>query len=163
MPAFCTFQTASLHTKAKAVQTTPNAIKPNRIRRHEKPRIRPLAQRVRLACAAFIFNTTEFIPIALLSDIGAGFAMSPADTGIMLTVYAWWSPSCPLPLMLATRNTERRSLLLGIFAVFAAGHVVSYFAQSFAMLLTGRVAIALTHALFRSITCRAGRAHRPQR
>ena len=41
-----------------------------------------------MSVAAFVVCTTEFIPIAMLTDIGKGFNMSAAVTGIMITVYA---------------------------------------------------------------------------
>lgn len=105
-----------------------------------------------LAFAAFIVNTSEFIPIALLSDIAESFQMHAADTGIMITVYAWVVFLLSLPLMLLTARVERKRLLIALFLLFALSHILSVIAWNFWILLISRVLIAFTHAIFWSIT-----------
>ena len=105
-----------------------------------------------MACAAFIFNTTEFVPVALLTDIGQSFDMQSSDVGLMMTVYAWTVMIMSLPAMLATGDMERKSLLLKLFVIFIIGHIISVIAWNYWILLIARMCIAVAHSLFWAIT-----------
>ncbi|TCP89771.1 DHA1 family L-arabinose/isopropyl-beta-D-thiogalactopyranoside export protein-like MFS transporter [Cricetibacter osteomyelitidis] len=104
------------------------------------------------AFSAFIFNTTEFIPVAILSDIAQGFDMPVSQVGLMITVYAWIVSLMSLPFMLLTAKLERRSLLIKLFILFIASHILSAVAWNFWVLLLARAGVAMAHAIFWSIT-----------
>ena len=104
-----------------------------------------------LTVSAFIFNTSEFMPVGLLSDIGGTFALTEAQTGLMVSVYAWAVMLLSLPLMVAASRIEFKRLLLGVVALFAAGQVCSAVAPTFALLVLARLLVACAHAVFWSV------------
>ncbi|MDC0612519.1 sugar transporter [Vibrio sp.] len=105
-----------------------------------------------LGVSAFVFNTTEFVPVGLLTDIAKDFAVSTAQAGWMLTIYAWIVAGLSLPLMMLTKNMERKKLLIFLFLLFIGSHMLSVFAWSFEILVLSRTGIAVAHAIFWSIT-----------
>ena len=44
---------------------------------------------VGLTFAVFVFNTSEFMPIGLLTDIATDLNISEARAGLLISVYAW--------------------------------------------------------------------------
>ncbi|MCI6274665.1 MAG: MFS transporter [Coriobacteriaceae bacterium] len=104
-----------------------------------------------LAVSTFIFNTSEFIPIGLLSDIGQAFSLTEAETGIMISVYAWGVTLLSLPLMVFASRFNFRKLLLGLVAVFAAGQFLSAVSPTYALLICSRFVVATAHAVFWSV------------
>ncbi|WP_159991305.1 sugar transporter [Pelistega ratti] len=104
------------------------------------------------AFAAFIFNTTEFVPIGLLPNIAQSLEIPESQTGLLMTIYAWSVTLLSIPLTLATARIERRKLLAILFAVFLLAHIVSAFAWDYYSLMASRLLIACTHAIFWAIT-----------
>lgn len=120
-----------------------------------------------LTCAAFIFNSSEFMPIGLLTDIASSFSISEATCGIMISVYAWAVMLLSLPLMLAACRVPPRRLILGVVALFGTGQLCSSVAPTFALLVGARLIVACAHAVFWSVATPfavrvAGETHGPK-
>ncbi len=106
---------------------------------------------VGLTVSAFIFNTSEFMPVGLLTDIGSSFGTSEGQTGLIVSVYAWAVMLLSLPLMIAASRMRFRPLILLVLAVFCAGQFLSALAASFGMLVCARLVVACAHSVFWAI------------
>lgn len=104
-----------------------------------------------MTVAAFMFNTSEFMPIGLLMDIAADFAMTEAQAGMLITIYAYVVMLMSLPLMILASRYPLRKLLLATISLFAVSHVASAFAGGFWTLMLSRVGVAFAHSIFWSV------------
>ena len=109
---------------------------------------------VGLTFAVFVFNTSEFMPIGLLSDIAADLHISEVRAGLLVSVYAWVVALMSLPLMVMVSTVELKRLLLAIIALFVVSHVASALAEGYYTLMLSRIGVACAHSIFWSIALR---------
>lgn len=112
---------------------------------------RELLPLVALTLSAFLLNTSEFVPIGLLTDIAGAFSLSESGVGAMISIYAWAVALLSLPLMLAASRVPPRALIVSVLAVFCGGQVASALAPTFELLVASRLIVAAAHAVFWSV------------
>ena len=106
---------------------------------------------VGMAVAAFVFNSSEFMPVGLLTDIGASFGTDEATTGMLVSVYAWAVMILSVPLMIVATRLDFRRLLIVVLAVFLLGQVLTALSSSYWMLMASRLVVACAHSVFWAI------------
>lgn len=104
-----------------------------------------------LTVSAFVFNTSEFIPIGLLSRIASDFTITEAQAGMLISVYAWVVMLLSLPLMILVSRMEMRRLMLALAGFFTLFQVMSFLSNSYGMLMASRIGVACTHSVFWAI------------
>lgn len=110
--------------------------------------IREWAPVVTLMLSAFVFNTSEFIPVGLLTDIGQDFGASEAKMGMIVSVYAWVVALLSLPLMVAASGLSGRKIMLILVGGFTVCQIASALSPGYWWLMLSRVGVACTHAVF---------------
>lgn len=116
-----------------------------------------------LTFAAFIFNTSEFVPIGLLTDIRDEFHLTEASAGMLISTYAWVVMLLSLPLMIAVSRMEMRRLMLCLLGLFGVCQVLSFLSTSYPMLMASRIGVACTHCVFWSVVSPIAVRITPQR
>lgn len=104
-----------------------------------------------MTIAAFIFNTSEFMPIGLLTDIAQTFSITQTQAGIMITIYSWAVMLLSLPLMILASKYNYKKILLVTLFLFGLGQAISATSTNFLILIIGRLIVACAHAVFWSI------------
>lgn len=101
--------------------------------------------------SAFVFNCSEFMPVGLLTDIGNTFGTSEAQTGMIVSVYAWFVMIFSVPLMILGTRLNYRPLLLTVIAVFLVGQILTVVAVNYWMMMFARLVVATAHCIFWAI------------
>ncbi len=122
-----------------------------KIAMEDKIKASALTPLVGITCATFIFNTSEFVPIGLLTSISEDFSVNEAKAGMLISVYAWVVMLLSLPLMLMVSRINLRKLFLWVMSLFAVFQVMSFLSVGYEMLMVSRIGVACAHSIFWSV------------
>ncbi|HET7837884.1 MAG TPA: MFS transporter, partial [Variovorax sp.] len=101
-----------------------------------------------LTAGAFGIGTTEFVIMGLLLQVSADLQVSIAAAGLLISGYALGvAVGAPL-LTIASRRLPRKTVLLGLMAIFTLGNIACAMAGSYELLMAARVVTSLAHGTF---------------
>lgn len=101
-----------------------------------------------LAFGAFGIGVTEFSPMGMLPIIANDLAVSIPTAGMLISAYAFGVLIGAPFMTLVFANMSRRNLLLLSMAIFTVGNLISAMADSYNMLLFGRIVTSFNHGAF---------------
>jgi MFS transporter, DHA1 family, inner membrane transport protein len=101
-----------------------------------------------LTAGAFGIGVTEFVIMGLLLEISADFGVSIAAAGLLISGYALGVVVGAPVLTVLTDRWPRKTVLLGLMAIFIAGNAACALAPSYGFLMAARVLTALAHGTF---------------
>ena len=104
-----------------------------------------------LATTFFGIGITEFIAIGVLPEVAAEFSVSTSTAGEIVSLYALGVSIGGVILTSVTAGIDRKRLVLAAILLFILGHIFTALAESFPMLLAGRIISAAAHGLFFSL------------
>lgn len=101
-----------------------------------------------LMLGAFISQTTEYLPIGLLSRIAGDLRVSHAAVGWLVAGYAWIITLTVIPLTLMTNRINRRPLFLTLLGIITLCNGLALITHSWGLLMGLRIVAALGHGVF---------------
>jgi MFS transporter, DHA1 family, inner membrane transport protein len=101
-----------------------------------------------LTAGAFGIGTTEFVIMGLLLQVAGDLHVSLPLAGLLVSAYALGVTVGAPTLTIAARSLPRRTVLLGLMAVFVAGNAACALAPNYAALIATRIVTSLAHGTF---------------
>lgn len=101
-----------------------------------------------LSLAIFVSVTAEFMPTGLLPQIAQGLAVSEAQVGLLVAIFAGTVVLTAMVLSILTQRYSRKSLVITALTVMALSNVVAALAPSFPVMVGARILGGLSHGLF---------------
>lgn len=104
-----------------------------------------------LTISAFAIGTTEFVIVGLLPTVAADLNISLPSAGLLVSLYALGVAIGAPVLTALTGKLPRKTLLLGLMALFTLGNLLAWQAPGYNSLVAARILTGLAHGVFFSI------------
>jgi MFS transporter, DHA1 family, inner membrane transport protein len=104
-----------------------------------------------LTISAFAIGTTEFVIVGLLPTVAKDLGIGLPSAGLLVSLYALGVAVGAPVLTALTGRLPRKTLLLGLMALFTLGNLLAWQAPSYEALVAARILTGLAHGVFFSI------------